>query len=102
MNENEIVDQFVFKTRKFTISMGQFKNEGTEFLQLNELYAIETKASNHFSMTDSTYEKSKPLVFATRSKQDPEIQVSMQYEGLPMEILNRFIAFVENRWQKNV
>jgi len=50
-------------------------------------------------MTDSTYEKSKPLIFATRSKQDPEIQVSMHYEGLPMEILNRFVAFVEDRWQ---
>jgi hypothetical protein len=98
MCENNIVDQFVFKTRKFTISTGQFQ-EGTEFLQLNELYAIETKASNHFSMIDSTYEKSKPIIFATRSKQEPEIQVSMQYEGLPMEILNRFIAFVEDRWK---
>ena len=99
MNENDIVQQFVFKKRKFTISTGQFQDEGTEFLQLNELYAIETKASNHFSMTDSTYEKSKPLIFATRSNQDPEIQVSMHYEGLPLEILSRFIAFVEDRWQ---
>jgi hypothetical protein len=99
MSENDNVHEFVFKRRKFTISTGRFQDEGTEFLQLNELYAIETKASNHFSMTDSTYEKSKPLIFATRSKQDPEIQVSMHYEGLPMEILNRFVAFVEDQWQ---
>ena len=99
MSENDVVHKFMFKSRKFSISMGQFQEEGTQFLQLDELCSIETKASNHFSMTDSVYEKAKPIMFATRSKHDPEIQVSMHYEGLPMEILNLFNTFVKDWWK---
>jgi len=98
MGENSIVHQFSFKTRLFSIARGCFENEGTEYFQLNELVMIETKASDHFSMTDSKYEKPKPLIFVTRSVEDPEIQVSMYYEGLPLEILTRFIRFVKNQW----
>jgi len=98
MAEAIIDHTFMIKQRKFTISIGQLKNEDTEYIQLNEILAIETKASNHFAMTNSSFQKPEALVFATRTKNDPDIQISMHYEGLPIEIMTYFISFVQEKW----
>ena len=98
MPEGQIVDRFSCASRTFHVTSGRFPSEGTEFLQLNEVVTVK-RASSTFFKTDGSLTKTVPLLFASRSTHDPEVQVSMHYEGLPIEILKRFLVLVSGRWE---
>jgi hypothetical protein len=98
MAENEVVERWLWQDRQFHVTTGQFPKEGTEYLQLSETINAKVDSSAYFK-TGGNLTQTMPLVFATRSSEDPQVQISMHYEGLPIEIMQQFLTYVSSNWK---
>ena len=45
----------------------------------------------------STRKKSEPILFACKNENE-EIEISMQYEGFPIEPIKIFMKVIEKKW----
>jgi hypothetical protein len=95
MNQKQI-KRFQYKGRLFHITFDVPTIEGNESIQLNEEIII-----SHVILDGGkvVLEKSEPIIFACRDK-NGEIEISMQYEGFPLEVMMEFIKEVEKIWKK--
>ncbi len=96
------VHRFTFNQRRFFILRGKFEDEDTEYLQLTEDVSFIGAVSKHFDLTGDVVENPEPLALVRRSQQKQDIEVSMQYEGMPLEILLEFLSFVRRKWRDSV
>ena len=62
-----------------------------------EVVSVKGKPLKHFMESDGTLVKTDPLVFACKNEDAGEIQISMHYEGLPMEPLRRLFRIPMGR-----
>jgi hypothetical protein len=99
MKKDEIISQFSFKDRNFLISIGKPSDEENERMQLSEVVHVQEKPLVHFMESDGALVKTDPLVLAIRNEEYREIQISMHYEGLPIDLLHRLFEMIETRWQ---
>ena len=96
------IHSYTYKNRHFFVVHGKFESEDTEYLQLTEKVTLATNASEFFELNGEPIVNSEPLVLVTRSSHVGEIDISMRYEGMPIEILHEFLSFVEETWRKHV
>jgi hypothetical protein len=68
-----------------------------ESIQLNEELIVKGKKLSHFIQSDGILKKTEPILFACKNEND-EIEISMQYEGFPIEPIRIFIKEIEKRW----
>jgi hypothetical protein len=99
MKKNEIISRFSYKNRNFLISIGKSSEEENECMQLSEVVHVQEKPLMHFMESDGSLVKTDPLVLAIRNEEYGEIQISMHYEGLPIDLLHRLFEMIETRWQ---
>jgi hypothetical protein len=99
MPDNEIKDTITYHGRKFLITKKDSCEEGVEFIQLLEAVTASDGPLEHFIKSDGFLSKTVPIILASRSAKEPEIQVSMHYEGLPLALVRRFLEFVEKTWK---
>ena len=95
MPQLDINDTFTYQGRRFSITGKASSEKGVEFIQLNEALTSESDPTAQLVEWDGILHKNVPIMFASRSSLDPEIQVSMQYEGLPVDVVKMFVEFVE-------
>jgi hypothetical protein len=98
MLKDDMDDSFAFKGRRFHITRKSSSEKGVEFIQLSEALTSESDPTAQLVEWDGILHKNVPIMFASRSSLDPEVQVSMQYEGLPVDVVKRFVEFVERMW----
>jgi hypothetical protein len=75
------------------------KHDGNESIQLNEEMIVRGRRLKHFIESDGLLKKTEPIVFACLSEAN-EIEISMQYEGFPIDPFMVFIHEVEKKWKK--
>ncbi len=74
--------EIIVNDRKFFITVGANEYEQTEYIQLNE----------------EGFYKPTPVLFISRPLSGNETDVSMQFEGLPMEVFMWFLKKVHKNW----
>ena len=74
--------------------------DGNETILLSEQITVHGNPLKHFSQTNGVLNKTEPLVFANRNNDEKEIEISMQYEGLPVEPLNIFLEVIGEKWNE--
>jgi len=92
------LSSFTYHRRHFFITLEKSDSDGAESIQLNEVVNVKGKPLKHFMESDGSLVKTDPLVFAYKNEDAAEIQISMHYEGLPMEPLKRLFKVIESRW----
>lgn len=75
--------EIIVNNQRFYITVGMNKYESTEYLQLN--------AEGEYKPT--------PVLFISRPINSDETTVSMQYEGLPLEVFAWFLNEANSHWK---
>jgi hypothetical protein len=68
-------------------------------MQLLEKIRVREKPFKHLTRAKGDFTKTEPLIFACRNDDTGEIEISMQYEGLPLKPMKRFLEAIEERWE---
>jgi hypothetical protein len=92
-----VIKKFTHKSRNYFITWNKPQGDGDESIQLNEEVKVRGKPLKYFIKSDGILNKTEPLVFATRNE-DEEVEISMHYEGLPIEPLRRFLEIIGSKW----
>lgn len=99
MTKSEIDSTFIYKNRKFLIIADYSEDESIDdSIELIEEIQTVGKPLRHYMESDGVLNKTEPIVFACRDERG-EIELSMQYEGLPLEPLLRFLEAVCRKWK---
>jgi len=99
MTEIDGRNDFDYNGRRFSITSKDSCEKGVEFIQLSESITSRNEPTEHLVTSDGILRKIEPIMFASRSANDPDIQISMQYEGLPLDVVRHFVEFVEKTWK---
>jgi hypothetical protein len=97
---SKIIKRFQYNDRSFYIDFNISSVDGSESIQLNEELIVRGKKLKHFIKSDGILEKSEPILFACKDE-NGEIEISMQYEGFPLEPIMEFLREVEKIWKKS-
>jgi hypothetical protein len=95
-----VINTFRFHNRKFLIALNTSPGEGEESLELCEEVTVKEKPLKHLIVSDGILHKTEPIAFATCNGKNGEVEISMRYEGLPLEPLQRFLNAIQCHWKK--
>jgi hypothetical protein len=97
---SKIIKRFQYNDRSFYIDLTISSADGSESIQLNEELIVRGKKYKHLIKSDGILEKSEPILFACKIE-NKEIEISMQYEGFPLEPILEFLKEIKKVWKKN-
>jgi hypothetical protein len=100
MKKPAVINSFRFYNRKFLVTLDTSGNGENESMELCEKVTIREKPLKHLLHSDGILQKTEPLVFALFNKDDRSVEISMHYEGLPLEPMMRFIESIRRQWKK--
>lgn len=99
MSKLVIEKTFTYNNRKFLIITDCTENENIDdSIELIEEIQSIGKPLKHYMESDGVLNKTEPIVFACKDEKG-EMEISMQYEGLPLEPLLTFLEVVCRKWK---
>jgi hypothetical protein len=90
--------RFSCKKRKFLVTLDKSSNGGDESITLSEEITVREKPLKHVIKSDGILNKVEPIMFACKNDKG-EIEVSMLYEGFPLEPIKEFLGIIELLWR---
>jgi hypothetical protein len=93
----EILKHFSHKNRTFLITLDKSPANGDESITLSEEITVREKPLKHVIKSDGVLNKIDPIMFACKNDMG-EIEVSMQYEGFPLEPVEEFLKTSKLQW----
>lgn len=100
MSKSIVEKSFTYQNRKFFITSDYSESSTNDSIQLNEEIKLKGKPLKHYIESDGILNKTEPIVFACKDEKG-EIEISMQYEGFPLEPLLVFLKTVNLKWKLN-
>jgi hypothetical protein len=101
MSKPTIINKFRVQNRKFLITLDTSSDDGEDSLDLCEEVTVKEKPLKHLIVSDGILHKTIPIAFATCNGENGEVEISMHYEGLPLEPLLRFVEKIRRQWKKS-
>ena len=100
MSKSIIESCFKYQDRKYFITSEYSDYDSVYTMQLKEEIQVKGRPLKHYIQSDGILDKTEPIVFACKNEIG-EIEISMQYEGFPLEPLFRFLRTVHSKWNSN-
>lgn len=98
MKNPDVLKRFSHKKRRFSITLDKSSGDGDESITLSETVRVREKPLKHLMKSDGILDKTEPIIFACRNDTG-EVEVSMQYEGFPLEPVLQFLKVVAAHWK---
>ena len=98
MTRHAVLKTFQYKKRNYSITYEKSDADGNESIQLNEKISVAEKPFRFLMQATGNFTKIEPLIFACRNRDENEVEISMQYEGLPFKPVQLFFREIEARW----
>jgi hypothetical protein len=101
MSKPTVITKFRFQNRKFMITLNTYRDDGEESLELCEEVTVKEKPLKHLLVSDGILHKTVPIALATCNGKNGEVEISMRYEGLPLEPLQRFLDAIQRHYRSS-
>jgi hypothetical protein len=97
MNTSNCLKHFLYKKRKFLVTLDKSVDSDDESITLSEEITVRDKPLKHVIKSDGVLNKVDPIMFACKNDKG-EIEVSMQYEGFPLEPVLHYFKIIKHQW----